>query len=95
MILQLLIENALKHGIGKLKQGGDVIISSKLNGDNWTVTVENSGTLTLPNKENSNQASGVGINNIQQRLSLVYGEQSSFTLKPSELGVIAIIKLPA
>lgn len=90
MILQLLIENALKHGIGKLKQGGEIVITSKLIDTHWQITVENSGTLLTPSAESS----GVGVNNIKQRLSLVYGEQSSFTLKPSACGVMACITLP-
>jgi len=94
MILQLLIENAFKHGIGKLKQGGKVEITSQVGEGYWTVSVENSGTLSLANTENTSKNVGVGINNIKQRLSLVYGENSCFTLKSSPVGVIANIKLP-
>lgn len=94
MILQLLIENAIKHGIGKLKHGGKVVISSQLSEHFWTITVENSGVLSIANDESKRSTSGVGINNIKQRLSLVYGEHSSFSLKSSDIGVIAIIKLP-
>ncbi|MDC2888471.1 sensor histidine kinase [Psychrosphaera algicola] len=90
MILQLLIENAIKHGIGKLKQGGDVVITSKLNDCQWIITVENSGTFPTA----SNTSTGVGINNIKQRLFLVYADKASFSLKPSSKGVIAVITLP-
>ena len=93
MVLQLLIENALKHGIGKLKQGGKVVITSLLNENHWAITVENSGVLLFDSAE-SKESSGVGIKNIKQRLVLVYGEQASFSLEPSPLGVIATIKLP-
>lgn len=93
MILQLLIENALKHGIGRLKQGGEIIITSEVFSTHWTVTVENSGVLLpLDDKEKNN--TGVGLNNIQQRLSLVYGNKSHFTLQASDIGVIATIQLP-
>ncbi|MBU2883840.1 histidine kinase [Psychrosphaera sp. B3R10] len=90
MILQLLIENAIKHGIGKLKQGGDVVITSKLHDCQWIITVENSGTFPTA----SNTSTGVGINNIKQRLFLVYADKASFSLKPSSKGVIAVITLP-
>lgn len=93
MVLQLLIENALKHGIGKLKQGGKVLITSQLHENHWAISVENSGTLLRDSRVNR-ENSGVGIKNINQRLSLVYGEQASFSLEPSPLGVIATIKLP-
>ncbi len=90
MILQLLIENAIKHGIGKLKQGGEIIITSKLLDSHWQITVVNSGTLLPQSAKNT----GVGVNNIKQRLSLVYGDQSSFTLKAKNSQVIASIILP-
>jgi sensor histidine kinase YesM len=93
MILQLLIENALKHGIGKLKQGGKVVITSQSYEHYWTITVENSGELLLDTAQN-HENPGVGIKNIKQRLSLVYGEQASFSLASSSRGVIATIKLP-
>lgn len=94
MILQLLVENALKHGIGKLKQGGKIEISSQVADGYWTITVENSGSLSPTDIENKNKNLGVGINNIKQRLLLVYGENSYFTLEPSAVGVMANIKLP-
>lgn len=90
MILQLLIENAIKHGIGKLKHGGEIVITSKLLDSHWQITVVNSGTLIPQNTNNP----GVGVNNIKQRLSLVYGDQSSFTLNAINSEVIASITLP-
>ncbi|MEL0639252.1 histidine kinase [Pseudoalteromonas aliena] len=91
MILQLLIENAVKHGIGKLKSGGTIIISSQIVGTYWLLSVENSGVLSPVNTKNS---TSVGLNNIKQRLLLVFAEKSSFTLSSSKLGVLAKIKLP-
>lgn len=90
MILQLLIENALKHGIGKLKRGGEIVITSKLDDSQWAITVENSGAIST----SKSTRTGVGINNIKQRLSLVYADKADFTLKPSLKGVIAVITLP-
>jgi len=90
MILQLLIENAIKHGIGKLKQGGEIVIASKIMDNHWQITVENSGTLKTPSAESSR----VGLTNIKQRLSLVYGDQSAFSLNSVASGVKACISLP-
>jgi len=93
MVLQLLIENAIKHGIGKLKQGGEIIITSQVNQEHWLIVVENSGELT-PVSSNNAKSSGVGISNIKQRLSLVYGDKSEFFLTSCDIGVRATIKLP-
>lgn len=90
MVLQLLVENAIKHGISKLKAGGKIIITSKCVESNWLLSVENSGIL-LPEKKRD---VGVGVNNIKQRLQLVYGKESEFSLASSKLGVIAKVIIP-
>ncbi|TPH13381.1 sensor histidine kinase [Litorilituus lipolyticus] len=93
MVLQLLVENAIKHGIGKLTAGGIIKITSELHQEHWLISVENSGELLA--KNNPKQArSGVGLNNIKQRLALVYGKKSSFTLESSDIGVKAMMSLP-
>lgn len=90
MLLQLLVENAIKHGIGKLKYGGVIKISSQIYGSFWQLRVENSGKL-LPQSEDS---SGIGITNIKQRLQLMYRDKSKFEISESELGVLAKITIP-
>lgn len=106
MILQLLIENALKHGIGKLKTGGLIKISSQLsvNGKNqpyWLLSVENSGQLLRNETKDDQHApitiktnTGIGIKNIKERLAMVFAQQAKFTLTPTTLGVLAQISLP-
>ena len=93
MVLQLLVENAIKHGIGKLTAGGVIKITSELHQDSWLISVENSGELLTKDSPKKTR-SGVGLNNIKQRLALVYGEKSSFTLKSSDVGVKAMMSLP-
>lgn len=90
MILQLMVENAIKHGIGKLKQGGKIQINSHHKSDMWYISVENSGSYEPPNESGT----GIGMNNIKQRLLLVFGQQSQFSVKASEFGVLAQVKIP-
>lgn len=92
MILQLLVENAIKHGISKRKQGGQIIISSAVVDGQWRIEVENHGDLNLNQSDSTN--TGIGINNIKQRLALMYGETSTLTLAPSSIGVKATITIP-
>lgn len=91
MVLQLLVENAIKHGISKIKSGGAIHISTALDKQNntWQLVVENSGEL----KQSSPQT-GVGLKNISQRLAIVFEKEACFTLTPSELGVKATVTLP-
>lgn len=92
MILQLLVENAIKHGISKLKHGGEVLINSAIVDEQWLITVENSGEL-LANQSKPTHT-GIGINNIKQRLALMYGDKSTLSLASSSIGVKATITIP-
>lgn len=72
--LQMLVENAIKHGISHLKDGGVVKITVEEDEDSVNIKVKNSGNLE------DVVDLGVGIENIRQRLALQYGEGASFEL---------------
>lgn len=74
MVLQLLVENAIKHGISKRKQGGVITIASQEYDNYWLLSVENSGQIQRQS------SSGIGIVNIKQRLAMVYAAKASFSL---------------
>lgn len=90
MILQLLIENAIKHGISKQKEGGIIHISTAVTKSEWLLNIENTGSI----KTATDAELHVGLNNIRQRLAINYGDDASFSLEPSKIGVLAQIKLP-
>lgn len=69
-----LVENAIKHGIGQSTQGGHVLISASLNEQLLTIRVVNDG------KMEEEYAYGTGLNNVTERLTLVYGSSASFEL---------------
>lgn len=73
--LQMMVENAIKHGISNLKDGGEVRIKVFRKDDDVCVQVINSGNLKKV------VDLGVGIENIQQRLELQYGTNASFYLR--------------
>lgn len=89
MIIQMLVENAIKHGISKLKQGGTVEVSTQLNSEWLNIKVSNSGALT--SSENTTQ---VGLENIKRRIALLYGDNGKFSLKELNNQVVATIKIP-
>ncbi|WP_407557272.1 sensor histidine kinase [Winogradskyella sp. 4-2091] len=89
MIIQMLVENALKHGISNLKEGGEVKLSTTIKNELLQIEIINSGKLR--NSENSTQ---VGLQNIKKRLELLYGKNAKFTLKEKEDNVVATIKMP-
>jgi two-component system, LytTR family, sensor kinase len=89
MSLQLLVENAIKHGIGKSKAGGEIHIKTEmLVNNNFTLTVTNSGKLR---KEHS--STGVGIKNLEKRLFLNFQEKASFIVTEHKNHVIASISI--
>lgn len=73
--LQMMVENAIKHGISNLKHGGVVRIKAFAERDIVCIQVVNSGNL------HEVMDLGVGIQNIQKRLELQYGDNASFTLR--------------
>jgi two-component system LytT family sensor kinase len=88
MVLTL-AENAIKHGITQLPEGGEIWIGSKLRGKNLTIEIINSGQL----KDTFNL--GIGLSNLQVRLQSLFSDKASFYLDVvSESKVIARITYP-
>lgn len=86
MLLQLCVENAIKHGIGNLKEGGIVSLNVSIsNGSSLLIQMTNPVDDSRVNKEKvderDNLNAGVGLKNIKQRLSIMYAEQTN--IKPS------------
>jgi len=89
MIIQMLIENAVKHGISNLPQGGLVMLKVVQKKEQLIIRVCNSGKL-----KSNKTSTKVGVKNIKKRLSLMYGNQASFSLKEKENMVTAMIQIP-
>lgn len=90
MVIQMLAENAVKHGISKQSQPGKLEIKVMASGGILTVRVINSGRL-----ESVEKGSGIGISNIKKRLSNVVEEGWTFTLKQlDESKVESKIEIP-
>ena len=77
MMLQTLVENAIKHGISKQMKGGVIKIISDINQNQHELLVQNTGHLNGFAKHGS----GFGIASTKDRLSLLYGEKASFEIK--------------
>ncbi len=75
MMLQTLVENAIKHGISQLKSGGIIKIISKFKENNHLLIIENTGILN-----NNYNSDGFGIASTINRLNLMYGKKATFGL---------------
>jgi LytS/YehU family sensor histidine kinase len=90
MMLATLVENAIKHGIAPLTEGGSIRIKAERGGDALRLTVADTGRgLT------SASGSGVGLANIRARLAALYGERAGLQIEANApRGVAATITLP-
>lgn len=81
--LQMLVENAIKHGISNLIEGGKIIIETRKTSDNVIIEVINSGEIT------GNVDTGIGIENTKRRLALQFKESAEFELVQMDNQVLA------
>jgi LytS/YehU family sensor histidine kinase len=83
------VENAITHGIASLEEGGMIHITGKALGEQVYLSIKSSGILALDCKD------GVGTREAKQRLELLYGQRSSFSIfQLDEANVLVEIHLP-
>ncbi len=83
MMLQTLVENAIKHGISKRINGGFVKIISRIYQQQRELIVQSTGTL-----EENYKSEGFGVSSTQNRLLLMYGSDAKFELKNLSNGIV-------
>jgi LytS/YehU family sensor histidine kinase len=92
MMLQTLVENAIKHGLEPRTAGGTVWIRARINDDAVAITVADDGEGF--NLQSS--GTGIGLKNVRERLQLVFGGKASLAVVANfPSGVAATITLPA
>lgn len=77
MMLQTLVENAIKHGISKQISGGKIRIVSDFKDSYHELAVQNTGKLV----NGTAKGEGFGLPSTLNRLSLLYGEKARFSIK--------------
>jgi two-component system, LytTR family, sensor kinase len=93
LILQPMVENAVKHGVAKRVQGGSIRIAATSANGTLMLTVYNDGPGLPSSWEESHR--GVGISNVHTRLKNLYGNSFEFHLRNcSSHGVEASLSLP-
>jgi len=83
MLLQPLVENAVRYGVAPLIEGGWIAIKSALDADRLRIVVGNSGQREGEQKKNGN---GIGLGNTAERLKTLYGANFEFSLEWPEAG---------
>lgn len=90
MVLQALVENALKHGIAHRPEGGEVRIHASAGNGKLVLQVTNSGELGPAHPGNTQ----LGLKNIRDRLHLLYGDRASLSLQNGSGTVVATVEIP-
>jgi two-component system LytT family sensor kinase len=80
MILQPLVENAIRHGIGPKVGGGTITLRVWRNGGKLTLEVIDDGVGMPQNRLREIYESGIGIRNVHERLQVLYGQDYTFKI---------------
>ncbi|MCR6655622.1 MAG: sensor histidine kinase [Opitutus sp.] len=92
LLLQPIVENAIRHGIANSPRGGRLEISASRAGDQLRLEVRDDGP-GLKQTAASTEGQGIGLGHTRARLERLYGARASFSLT-GEHGVVASITLP-
>jgi len=87
LMLQPLVENAVRHGIERAAEPGTIAIVARRAGDSLVIEISNPGEL-------AEVAEGIGITNTRERLEQLFGARHQFALRAEAGRVIAAVTLP-
>jgi sensor histidine kinase YesM len=95
MLLQTLVENAVKYGISPRAEGGEIAIIARNEGGALRIQVSNPGVIS---QEVRSSSTGLGLRNAAERLRLIFGERATLMLRADQPTVVvaeAVIPLSA
>ena len=97
MMLQSLVENAIRHGLEPKAEGGSISVRAEVQDGQLIVQVQDTGVGFAPDAPGTSGAAGggIGLSNIRERLQLLYGAKASLqTSSPSTGGACVTITVP-
>ena len=94
LLVQPLVENAIKHGIANSRGGGAVDVRVRADGELLVITVRNTGATTSELAIANGRRRGVGLANLDARLRRLYGDAARLTLTAAPHETCAEVALP-
>jgi signal transduction histidine kinase len=95
MLLQPLVENAIKHGIEPKVEGGNIVVSAKQEGNALRLSVADTGLGLHASGNAPTNGTNLGLANIRERLHALYCDRASFSLTANTpTGVLAQLDIP-
>jgi two-component sensor histidine kinase len=93
LVLQPIVENAIKHGVSRVEGVGHILVTGAVDGGDVVLRVENDGPESAEIGEPTS-GSGVGVRNTRARLEHLYGTEQSFVLQLGPERTVAELRLP-
>ncbi len=94
--VQPLVENAVKHGVAPHSEPGRLRLSAKVSGAGVRICVEDTGDgFPRANESSTSPGTGVGLDNVRQRLKLCYGKEVELTIQSDTTGTSVGFLIPA
>jgi len=98
MMLQSLVENAIRHGLEPKAEGGSISVRAEVQDGQLIVQVQDTGVGFAPEPPGAStgvEGGGIGLSNIRARLQLLYGAKATLhTSSPSTGGACVTITVP-
>ena len=98
LLLQPLVENAVKYGLEPQIDGGEIVITASRDADGFMLSVRDDG-VGLGNASTAKNGAGAGMKNVRDRLTSLYGDLATLTISAidnvggGEHGTIATIRI--
>ncbi len=92
MLLQPVVENAIKHGLEPKVEGGRVRVTARRSGESMVLTVADNGLGFSDHADSS--GAGVGLGNLRERLAVLYDGQATLTVADAAPGTVITIQVP-
>jgi len=84
MLLQPMIENAIKHGLAPRLAGGQIHVRTRLRDGRLAIEIDDNGMGMSPERLLEVYGGGIGISNVHERLRLLYGDQFEMDIRSKE-----------
>jgi sensor histidine kinase YesM len=95
LLLQPLVENAIKYAVTPQENGAEICVTVRLVGDRVLFGVSDTGPGLMPTKSRPSLSTGVGIANIRERLAQAYGPDHRFDVRAMPTGGFGVeIEIP-
>ncbi|MFC4528151.1 sensor histidine kinase [Dyella halodurans] len=93
LFMQPLLENAIRHGIATRPEGGRIDVEASRDGDHLCVRVRSDGAWR-ERASSSLDGPGIGLSNIQARLSKLYGDADALVIQQGQDDVTVTVRIP-